>query len=62
MKIQRLEKYLIMFFHVRVDVCSGFCYETDSYGYRQKKDFFWHSTLYTLTIGTGGKYSMRAGY
>ena len=28
-------------FHVRVDVCAGYgCYETDSYGYRQKKISF----------------------
>lgn len=50
-------------FHVRVDVCAGYgCYETDSYGYRQKKDFFWDSKIYILTIGTGGRYSMKIRY
>ena len=49
-------------FHVRVDICAGSCYETNAFGYRQKKDFLWRPTVYTLTIGTGGKYSMRAGY
>mgnify|MGYP000854335348 CR=1 FL=1 len=57
-------------FHIRVDVCTAgdSCYETKREYYNlnlppretvQKNKFWWHSKLYVLTIGSGGKYSMK---
>ena len=58
-------------FHIRVDICESGenCYKTVHYPSfsgkvqlpprTEKKDFFWHSQLYILTIGTGGKYRMK---
>lgn len=58
-------------FHIRVDICESGedCYKTVYYSWEvqlpprtEKKDFFWHSQLYILTIGTGGKYRMKRSY
>lgn len=55
-------------FHIRVDVCtciggSG-CYEkkrieNSFFETTERNPFCWHSKLYILTIGSGGKYSMK---
>lgn len=48
-------------FHVRVDVCwaGENCYTKDfTYGFLKKYNTLWHSELYILTIGTGGRYRM----
>jgi hypothetical protein len=56
-------------FHIRVDVCKhGNCYKTKTewsnndirtVSTGEKDSFWWESKLYVLTIGTGGKYSMK---
>lgn len=60
-------------FHIRVDICESGrnCYKTEYYpsfsGEKrvqlpprtEKNEFWWRSQLYILTIGTGGKYSMK---
>ena len=59
-------------FHIRVDVCKhGNCYKTKidwsnndikTVSTGEKDSFWWESKLYVLTIGTGGKYSMKEKY
>lgn len=54
-------------FYIKVQVCrsKGSCYETE-YDYttntsqrtNKKKEFWWDTKLYTLVIGSGGKYKM----